>query len=72
MLISCEKPITKEQYDRARENHGYITEEDMQIVFNDAERYGYGIYSPVAREHIDEETKEITYVVQYTTSTCCD
>ena len=72
MLISAEKPITKEQYCRAMVNHGYIDEVDMGIIFDDALLYGYGVYSPVGRKRVNKETGEVEYYVEYTTSTCCD
>ena len=72
MLINAEKPITKEQYERARLHRGYIAEEDMKDIFSEAERLGYGIYSPTAYARYNEETNETTYIVKYTTSTCCD
>lgn len=37
-----DRKITKEQYDRAMANGGYMTEDDAKVVLNDAERYGYG------------------------------
>jgi hypothetical protein len=72
MLVRAEKPITKEQYERAQLNSGYIAEEDMGDIFNDALLYGYGVYSPVAYVRYNKETKGTAYVVEYITSTCCD
>jgi hypothetical protein len=37
-----DRKITKEQYDRAMANGGYLTEDDAKVVLNDAERFGYG------------------------------
>ena len=72
MLISAEKPITKEQYCRAMVNHGYIDKVDMGIIFDDSEVYGYGIYGAVGRKRINEETGEVEYYVAYDTGSCCD
>lgn len=72
MLIRAEKPITREQYCRAMVNHGYIDKVDMGIIFDDAERFGYGIYSPVARKRVNEETGKVEYYVAYDTGSCCD
>lgn len=72
MLVGAEKPITKEQYDRAQEHVGYIAGEDMGDIFTDAERFGYGIYSPVARKRVNEETDKVEYYVAYDTGSCCD
>lgn len=72
MLIRSEKPITKEQYERAQLNNSFITEADLQEIFNQSELYGWGVYSPIACARYSEATGETTYIVSYTTSTCCD
>ena len=72
MLIRSEKPITKEQYERAQLNNGFITEADLQEIFNQSELYGWGVYSPIACARYSEATGETSYIVSYTTSTCCD
>lgn len=40
--------ITFEQYNRAKENGGYIADKDMSRVFTLAELCGYGVYSAMA------------------------
>lgn len=72
MLIRSEKPITKEQYERAQLNNGFIRSDDMGDIFTMAEICGYGIYSTRAYKDIDDETGKVTYKVSYTTSDCCD
>lgn len=72
MLINAEKPITKEQFLRALLRNGYIDPVDMGVIFNDAERFAYGVLDAVAYARYNEETHETTYIVKYTTSTCCD
>lgn len=72
MLIRSEKPITKEQYERAQLNNGFITEADLQEIFTMADLCGYGVYSPIACARYSETTSEAAYVVSYTTSTNCD
>lgn len=72
MLIRSEKPITKEQYERAQLNNGFIRSEDMADIFSVADLCGYGIYSPTVYKDIDDNTGKITYKVMYTTSDCCD
>jgi hypothetical protein len=72
MLIRAEKAITKEQYDRAQLNNGYVTEADLQEIFTMAELCGWGVYSPIACARYSEATGETTYIVSYTTSTNCD
>ena len=61
-----EKEITREQYQRGVENHGYLAKDDMQDVFTDAERLGYGVYSPIVHE-IDER-----FYVHYLLGSSCD
>ena len=39
------RKITKEQFFRAQENGGRLTEEDKEKIFTESERWGYGIYS---------------------------
>ena len=72
MLVRAEKPITKEQYERAQLNHGYIDQDDMSAIFSDSELLGYGIYEAVAYKKHNEETDTDTYWVGYSTGTCCD
>ena len=66
MLIQKERKITKEQYDRARESHGYLTESDKEQVFSASELYGYGVYSPIVFERDGE------YFVSYQIGDNCD
>lgn len=61
-----EREITKEQYDRAMQNHRYLVRDDMNFVFNEAERYGYGVYGGSVIE------KEGKYYVQYSLGSTCD
>ena len=72
MLIRSEKPISKEQYERAQMNYGRITDEDMADIFSEAEVCGYGIWDAVACARYNRETGVTTYVARYSTSTCCD
>lgn len=72
MLIRVEKPITKEQYERAQLNGGFVTEADLQEIFSQSELYGYGVLGAIAFKIYNEVTGETTYVVSYTTSTNCD
>ena len=72
MLIRSEKPITKEQYERAQLNNGFMTEADLQEIFTMADLCAYGVYSPIACARYSKATGETSYIVNYTTSTCCD
>lgn len=72
MLIRSEKPITKEQYERAQERGGYIAQDDLEDIFSQSVLYGYGIYDATACARYNQETNVTTYVVEYITSTNCD
>ena len=72
MIVRAEKSITKEQYERAQLNNGYVTEADLQEIFSTSELYGYGVLSPIACKRYNTFTGESTYIVSYSTSTCCD
>lgn len=72
MLIRCKRKITKEQYERAQQHKGSITPEDERIIFSEAERIGYGIYSNSVCKETDPNTNETTYYVSYSTGSHCD
>lgn len=38
------RKITEEQYERAINNGGILTEEDQKLIFTTAEMCGYGVY----------------------------
>lgn len=61
-----EREITKEQYDRAMERHGYLSEEDKDKVFTVAELLGYGVYGAVVAHYGDK------YVVRFQMGDNCD
>ena len=61
-----EKKISKEVYDRAIANNGHITSEDELTVFNEIERWGYGVY----RTNVIERDGE--YFVRYELGDSCD
>lgn len=60
------KTISKEVYDRAMANNGYITGSDERKIFSDAELWGYGVYRPKAME------KEGQYYCTYSLGSNCD
>ena len=66
-MDSHRKKITEEQYKRGIENRGSLCSDDFKVVFTEAERWGYGVYSPMV--HKDEETGEF-YVSYWLGSTC--
>ena len=72
MLIRSEKPITKEQYEKAQMSDGYITTENLEDIFPRSMLCGYGVYDAIACARYNRETNETTYVVEYMTSTNCD
>ena len=61
-----ERQITQEQYERARQNFGYITKADEEAVFTDSERYGYGVYG----NHVFERDGQ--YFVSFSLGSTCD
>ena len=65
-LTKYNRKITKEQYDRAMANKGFITEEDMNEIFFPSEMFGYGVYNPRVIERNDE------YYVTFTLGSSCD
>ena len=65
-MQTCEREITKEIYDRAMENHGYLTDEDMGEIFTAAELCGYGVYGAVVSHYADR------YVVRFEMGDSCD
>ena len=60
------RKITKEQYDRAMLNKGFITKEDEKDIFSISELCGYGVYMPRAIEHHGE------YYVSFNLGSSCD
>ena len=62
----CSREITKEQYDRAIENNGYLKGIDKQDVFTEAERWGYGVYAARVYE------KNGKYMVGFSLGDTCD
>lgn len=66
MQRGLERPITKEQYERGVANNGYLTKEDRELVFSQAELYGYGVYGAVVYENNGE------YSVLYSMGSSCD
>lgn len=41
-LIYFNRKISREQYDRAVKNSGYVVKDDRQDILTEAERIGYG------------------------------
>lgn len=60
------KKITREQYERAKANHGSIPREDEEAVFTEAERWGYGVYGSTVY------SKDGEYFVSYSLGSTCD
>ena len=46
-----DREITKEQYDRAIENNGFLTKEDADTVLTVSERCGYGATAGTVKEY---------------------
>ena len=67
MMRANVRKITPEQYNRAVRNNGYLTPEDEQQVFSEAERLGYGAVSGSVFE-LDGDG----FYVHYSISDSCD
>ena len=66
-MIPGKREISKEVYDRAMTNNGYLTASDRKDVFSIAELCGYGIYGAKATK--DEDGN---YYVVYSRGDTCD
>ena len=60
------REITKEQYERAVQNKGYISEVDKADVFTESEIWGYGVYG---NKVVEDDGK---YYVHYSIGDTCD
>ena len=58
--------VSKDVYDRAKANRGYMAEQDKEALFSDSIRYGYGLYCCVVRE------KDGKYICSYSIGDSCD
>ena len=65
-MVTYTKKITKEQYERATQNSGYISDVDMSSVFSPAELWGYGVYGNTVFE------KDNQFYVRYNCGETCD
>ena len=66
MTNNLKREITKEIYERALQNGGYITDDDKNIVFMPFEIWGYGVYLPKVYKENDK------YYVDYKLGSSCD
>lgn len=66
MRIGTEFEVTKDVYDRAVKNGGYMASEDERKHFSEAILCGYGLYNCRVRE---ENGK---YICSYMTGSSCD
>lgn len=66
MMQPMKREITKEQYNRAVENHRILTAIDRETVFSVCERYGYGVYGGSVSEDGGK------YYVHFSLGSTCD
>lgn len=66
MTGTLRKEISKEIYDRAMENRGFITSEDKSKIFSVSQLCGYGVYMAMAHEENGE------YYCTYQMGSTCD
>lgn len=62
----CTKEITKEQYDKVKDDGRYILDKNKPIIFDDGEIYGYGVYCAHPYQQGDK------YYVDYGRGSTCD
>ena len=60
------REITKEQYDRAAQNGNRLRGDDIETIFSEAERWGYGVYAMCVFE------KDGKYWVGFSLGETCD
>ena len=65
-MVYCTREVTKEIYERAKENRGYMTDADKQEIFSPSLLYGYGVYGAKVYE---ENGK---YICHYSRGNTCD
>ena len=65
-MTNHEREITKEVYDHAKANRGYITADDSDRVFTISELIGYGVYGDQVFE------RDGKYYVSYSLGSSCD
>ena len=58
--------VSKDVYERAKANRGYMAKEDEEKLFSDSILYGYGLYCCVVRE------KDGKYICSYEIGETCD
>lgn len=66
MRIGKEFEVTRDVYDRAMQNRGYMADSDQKEYFSEATLCGYGLYNCKVRE---ENGK---YICSYMTGDTCD
>lgn len=65
-MTQMKRTITKEVYDRAVANKGYITSADQYEVFTTDEIYGYGVYCAKVEKEADQ------YIVNFMRGNSCE
>ena len=66
MKVRLTREISKEIYDKAIKNRGYITGEDREKVWDISDLCGYGIYGDQVCKENDK------YFVKYYRGSTCD
>ncbi len=67
-MYNGKREISKEMYDRAQVNKGYLTGADCKEIFSIQELCGYGIYgAQVTKDETDGK-----YYVVYSRGSSCD
>lgn len=66
MRIGTEFEVSKEVYERAAKDRGYMAVEDRENFFSEDIRWGYGLYDCKVRQEGDK------YICSYMTGSTCD
>ena len=66
MIRGKDFEVTKDVYERAKANRGYMAKEDEEALFSESIRYGYGLYCCVVKE------KDGKYICSYEMGSSCD
>lgn len=65
-MRKCKREISKEDYEIAMENNGFLTEEQEERMFDISTRMGYGLYMPKVYKDGDK------YMLSFEIGSSCD
>lgn len=65
-MRECRREISKEDYEIAKKNNGFLTEEQKERMFDASILVGYGLYMPRVYKDGDK------YMLRYEIGSSCD